>query len=295
MPSLPTCTSITRGWSGAKQPEVTGNTALTSTESLLRRDRVIVAVCLALICLLSWWFLLRGAGTGMSTLAMSTWQFPPPAYESNGHSWPLGYWLVMFIMWWIMMIAMMLPSAAPMVLLFARVQRHNWKRGGVVDAVVPTAAFLLGYLLAWLAFSLVATALQWVLEQLGLVHSMMMWSTSHTLSAVFLLAAGVYQFSPLKNLCLLHCRSPASFLSEHWRGGQAGALRMGLDHGLYCVGCCWFLMLLLFAGGIMNLVWIAGLAILVLLEKLLPRGLWLARISGLLMLLAGAWLLIQVR
>lgn len=264
----------------------------TATEALLRRDRLVVIACLFTICLLSWLYLVRGAGTGMSSTAMTTWQFPPPAHAGSGAPWPPGYWLVMLVMWWVMMIAMMLPSAAPMVLLYARVQRHNWQREGVSGHGLPTASFLLGYLLAWLAFSLAATGLQWGLEQAGLVHGMMMWSTSHRLSGAFLVAAGIYQFSPLKGACLHHCRSPAAFLSRHWRQGRLGALRMGLAHGLYCVGCCWVLMLLLFVGGVMNLVWIAGLAVLVLLEKLLPRGEWVARAAGGLMLAAGGYLLL---
>jgi len=273
-------------------PEPHGDFGSTVTEALLRRDRLVVYACLLLICLLSWYYLLAGAGTGMSTVAMTTWQFPPPVYTSAGRNWPVLYWLIMFGMWWVMMIAMMVPSAAPMILLYARVQRHNGQRNGTADLAVPTAAFLLGYLLAWLGFSLVATSLQWLLERWGLVHGMMMWSTSPTLSAVFLLAAGCYQLSPLKRVCLNHCRSPAGFLAGHWRKGRQGALRMGLRHGLYCVGCCWFLMLLLFVGGIMNLVWIAGLAILVLLEKLLPAGIPVARGSAVLMLLCGAYLLL---
>jgi predicted metal-binding membrane protein len=265
---------------------------LTPAEALLRRERVLVWLCLGLICLMSWWYLLAGAGTGMSTLAMTTWQFPPPIYNSSGDSaWPLAYWWLMILMWWVMMIAMMVPSAAPMILLYARVFRHNQKGQQASPVLAPTSAFLFGYLLAWLLFSVAASVLQWGLEQVGLVHGMMMWSNSHLLSAVFLLAAGAYQLSPLKNACLSHCRNPVSFLSAHWRKGASGALRMGVDHGLYCVGCCWFLMLLLFVGGIMNLVWIAGLAIFVLLEKLLPQGPWIARASGGLMLFSGAYLL----
>jgi predicted metal-binding membrane protein len=265
---------------------------VTATEALLRRDRLIVAACLALICLLSWYYLLRGAGTGMSTLAMTTWQFPPPLHASGGGAhWPVLYWCIMLLMWWVMMIAMMVPSAGPMILLYARVKRKSQQRNAAAPGAIPTVTFLAGYLLAWLVFSLVATVLQWALEQAGLVHGMLMWSNSHALSGVFLLAAGVYQFSPLKSACLAHCRSPVSFLSSHWRNGSLGALRMGLDHGLYCVGCCWFLMLLLFVGGIMNLVWIAGLAIFVLLEKLLPRGVYVARLSGGLMIMAGAYVL----
>lgn len=264
-----------------------------AAETVLRRERLVIWACLGVLCLLSWWWLLDGAGTGMSTIAMTTWQFPPPPYSSmDDTAWPLRYWLLMAAMWWVMMIAMMLPSAAPMILLYARVCRHNHKVAEGASALVPASTFMLGYLLAWLAFSLLATALQWALEQAGLVHGMMMWSSSNTLSAAFLLLAGAYQFSPLKNACLSHCRSPASFLSAHWRKGRWGALRMGVDHGLYCVGCCWILMLLLFVGGVMNLVWIAGLALLVLLEKQLPAGPWFARLSGALLLLGGGYLLL---
>jgi predicted metal-binding membrane protein len=259
---------------------------------LLRRDRLIIALCLVVICLLSWYYLLTGAGTGMSALAMSTWQFPPPLQTADSGHWPLSYWATMAAMWWVMMIAMMLPSAAPMVLLYARVQRHNWKRAGVIDALVPTLSFVFGYLAVWLVFGLLATGLQWTLEHLGLVHRMMMWSNSRVLSGMFLLLAGGYQFSPLKGACLSHCRSPAGFLTRHWRSGRLGALCLGWLHGMYCVGCCWVLMLLLFVGGIMNLVWIAGLALVVLLEKLLPRGEWLARASGTAMLATGGWLLL---
>lgn len=267
---------------------------MTGAEVLLRRDRYVVACCLAVICLLSWYYLWLGAGTGMSTVAMTTWQFPPPVYRSmDTGNWPLDYWLIMLVMWWVMMIAMMVPSATPMILLYARVYRHNQKGQQGISTAVPTAAFLCGYLIAWLLFSLAATALQWGLERVGLVHGMMMWSNSRVLSAGFLLAAGLYQLSPLKSVCLDHCQSPAGFLSAHWRKGRVGALRMGMDHGLYCVGCCWFLMLLLFVGGIMNLVWIAGLTLFVLLEKLMPRGVPVARMSGVVMLLASGYLLLK--
>ena len=230
----------------------------------------------------------------MSTLAMTTWEFPPPIYQSNGEAqWALTYWLVMLLMWWVMMGAMVVPSAAPMIMLYARVVRHH--KGGEEGSplLVPTGAFLTGYLVSWLGFSLLATMLQWGLERAGLVHGMMMWSSHHVLSGGLLLAAGVYQLSPWKNVCLEHCRSPAAFLSAHWRNGYLGALRMGIEHGLYCIGCCWLLMILLFVGGAMNLVWIAGLAIVVLLEKLLPYGQWVSRLTGLSLLLAGALLLLR--
>ncbi len=265
----------------------------TAAEAVLRRERLIIGTAVVLMCLLSWAWVLAGAGAGMNPVAMSTWQFPPPVLRPGViTAWPPLYWLIMLSMWWVMMIAMMLPGAAPMILLYARVYRHSQAQGRVQQGVVPTASFLCGYLLAWLVFSLIATVLQRVLEYIGWVHSMMMWSTELKLTATFLLAAGAYQLSPLKRVCLSHCRSPAAYLSAHWRAGTWGALRMGSAHGLYCVGCCWVLMLLLFAGGIMNLVWIAGLTSVVLLEKLAPRGDWVAGCTGWILIALGAWLMV---
>ncbi len=263
-------------------------------EALLRRDRWIVGAGLAVICAISWGYVLSGAGTGMNVLNMTTWQFPPPVttrMHGTAEAWSAGYWTTMIVMWWVMMIAMMVPSAAPMILLHARVFRHGQKRGQIPGGPVPTLPFVSGYLLAWLGFSIATTALQWALERAGLMNALMMWSTSAALTGTFLIAAGVYQLSPLKHVCLNHCRSPADFLSRHWRKGAAGTWRMGVDHGLYCVGCCWFLMALLFAGGVMNLVWIAGLAILVLAEKIAPRGDLIAKCGGGAMALAGIWVI----
>ena len=253
-------------------------TAQTLTERIVRREQLLVGLGLAGLTLLAWLYVLLGAGTGMSTLAMSTWQFPPPKPAmSMAGDWNAAYWLTMLAMWWVMMIAMMIPSAAPMILLYARVFRRGQSRGQISGTtLVPTAAFAAGYLACWLAFSVLATALQFALEQVGLVHGMLMWSTDRWLTAGLLIAAGVFQLSPLKATCLAHCRSPAEFLSRHWREGRLGAFRLGIVHGAYCLGCCWALMLLLFAAGIMNLVWIAGLAVLVLIEKLAPFG---ARLS----------------
>lgn len=229
----------------------------------------------------------------MSTIAMTTWQFPPPVKMGiMGAPWDLSYWIVMSMMWWIMMIAMMVPSAAPMILLYARVHRHAQKQSPADESIVPTAAFGSGYLVSWLAFSLAATFLQWTLEQLGLLHTMLMWSTSTVLSGFFLFAAGAYQVSPLKKVCLKHCRSPIMFLTQHWRKSRLGAFQMGLNHGLYCVGCCWFLMALLFVGGIMNLIWIAGLAVFVLVEKLSRYGYLIGRVSGFVMMAVGVYVLV---
>ncbi|UCD69748.1 MAG: DUF2182 domain-containing protein [Betaproteobacteria bacterium] len=266
---------------------------LTVTETFLKRERWIVASGLVLICALSWAYLLAGAGTGMSAVAMSNWQFPPPAHAvTAGGAWDASYWLVMFSMWWVMMIAMMMPSAAPVVLLYARVYRHGQRQGQIGPTYVPTVSFIAGYLLAWLIFSGAATGLQWVLESLGLLDAMMMWSSDAVLSGSLLIAAGIYQILPLKQACLKHCRSPVDFVSRNWRQGWTGASVMGIQHGIYCVGCCWMVMALLFVGGIMNLVWVAGLSILVLVEKLAPAGRGIGRAAGAVMIATGAYLLV---
>jgi predicted metal-binding membrane protein len=265
--------------------------AQTLTERIVRREQILVGLGLVILTVLAWLYVLLGAGTGMSTLAMSTWQFPPPTPAMGmAGEWNAAYWLTMLAMWWVMMIAMMIPSAAPMILLYARVYRHGQTRGQISDSsIVPTAAFASGYLACWLAFSVLATALQFALEQAGLVHGMLMWSTDRWLTAALLIAAGLFQLSPLKATCLAHCRSPAEFLSRHWRAGRLGAFRLGILHGAYCLGCCWALMLLLFAAGIMNLVWIAGLAVLVLIEKLAPFGARLSPVIAATLIAAGLY------
>jgi predicted metal-binding membrane protein len=205
-------------------------------------------------------------------------------------AWTPGYAVLLFFMWWIMMMAMMLPSAAPMILLFAVINRKQRDKGA---PYVPTGIFAAGYLLVWGAFSLVAVSAQWGLERSGLLSSAMA-STSVLLGAGLLIAAGVYQLTPLKHACLRHCRSPFAFITLHWRLGDLGALRMGIEHGAFCTGCCWFLMALLFYGGIMNLYWIVGLALYVLLEKTIPAGHWLGRIAGVLLIAWGGALMLVV-
>jgi len=263
----------------------------TPIEQLLKRERVVVAAGLVIITGLAWWWLLVGAGTGMSVFAMTTWAFPPPVRAPVVQEWTLTYAIVMFFMWWIMMIAMMTPSAAPMILLYAHAYRHEVKLGRLRATTTPTFAFALGYLLVWMAFSMIATGMQWGLERVGLLHAMLMWSVEPMLSGALLLAAGVYQFTPLKNVCLEQCRSPAQFLAANFRPGVIGAMRMGWKHGVICLGCCWALMALLFVGGIMNLVWIAGLAIFVLLEKVTAHGNWIARVGGIAMIGGGFWVI----
>ena len=270
------------------------------TESLLRRDRWIVLGGLVALTLLSWAYVLTGAGMGMSARDMTIVslfphrmaQMPMAGMSMQPGVWSPGYFLIVLVMWWVMMIGMMTPSAAPMILLYARATRHAQAAGKLEQGGVPTAVFAGGYLVMWLGFSLLAATLQWALERSGLVSAMMMASTSAGVSTAILVLAGLYQLSPLKHVCLRQCRAPAEFLSRHWRPGALGALRMGLEHGAFCVGCCWALMALLFVGGIMNVLWIAILAILVLLEKFAPHGAWLSRAIGVVLLAWGAMTLV---
>lgn len=203
-------------------------------------------------------------------------------------AWGLVDILLLFIMWTVMMVAMMLPSATPMILLFRTVAERRRSRGG---SHTSTAVFVLGYVLAWTGFSALATAAQWGLHRAALLSPMMV-STSSVLGGLLLITAGLYQWTPLKGACLTSCRSPLGWLTTEWREGTRGALVMGLRHGGYCVGCCWALMALLFVAGVMNLLWVAALAVLVLLEKTLPRGIQVARALGVLMAAWGGWLLV---
>jgi predicted metal-binding membrane protein len=189
----------------------------------------------------------------------------------------------MFAMWWVMMIAMMVPSAAPTILLFAAIKR---RQAAAENPVIASWLFLAGYLVIWAGFSVVAVSVQWGLEQSGLLSGMLA-STSSMLAGIILLVAGLYQFTPIKRACLRYCQSPLLFLSSYWQPDGLGALRMGFRHGGYCVGCCWFLMALLFVVGVMNLVWIAAVAIYVAFEKLLPRSEWLSRAAGVVLIVAG--------
>ena len=196
---------------------------------------------------------------------------------------PFG-WAAAVAMWWVMMVAMMTPSVTPLVLLYARVLRH--RRGEASTALAPAIDVAAGYLAVWLAFSLVAATIQLLVLRSGFLSSTMLWSSSAVFSAAVLALAGLYQLSPFKSACLASCRGPAEFLAHHWRPGRIGAFMIGGRHGAYCVGCCWMLMALLFVGGVMNLVWIAALAILVLVEKLAPAGAVVSRASGFVLL---AW------
>jgi predicted metal-binding membrane protein len=246
-------------------------------ENTVKRDRIVAFIALAAVVTLSWAFILTGAGMHTSALKLTQPISTTSSMEMTKLAvWDLGYAGIMFVMWWVMMIAMMLPSAAPMVLLFATINRKQ-KEGG--NPFVPTVVFAAAYLVVWAGFSIVAVFVQWGLEYMALLTPMQT-SASYVFSGFLLLAAGIYQMTPLKQACLKHCRSPLQFIITNWRSGTSGALRMGIEHGTYCVGCCWFLMGLLFFGGVMNLYWIAGLAAFVFLEKCIPKGHWIGHIVG---------------
>ncbi len=201
-------------------------------------------------------------------------------------NWDARHLLLLWAMWAVMMTGMMLPSASPFVLLYGAAARRSAQQTSSRQIYALAA----GYLVVWSAFSLGATALQRLLARLLFV-SPMMEVTSSRLGAALLFVAGAYQLTPLKHACLRQCQSPLGFLMSRWRSGAGGAFRMGLEHGAYCVGCCWALMLLLFAGGVMNLAVIAALTAFVAFEKLTPPALQSARISGVLLLAAGIWML----
>jgi predicted metal-binding membrane protein len=207
------------------------------------------------------------------------------AMPSN-HAWGAWDLALVFTMWAIMMAGMMVPSVSPVVLLFARIQHQRRAQG---QPFIANWLFLLGYLLVWTGFSLAATLVQWGMHAAMLISPTMV-GTSPLLGGAVLIAAGIYQWTPAKYACLARCRSPLAFLLNEWRDGTWGALVMGLRHGLYCTGCCWLLMLVLFVVGVMNLLWIALLTVFVLLEKTLSRGLWVSRASGGALIAWGGWM-----
>ncbi|HZS84431.1 MAG TPA: DUF2182 domain-containing protein [Stellaceae bacterium] len=248
----------------------------------LRHDRAIVLGGLVAVILLAWAWLLLGAGLGQETMEMEG-----GAIMAMAPAWTPGYAALVLLMWVVMMAAMMLPGAAPTILLVAGIARRRAGAGGRVPATA--ALFALGYLAVWGAFSLVATATQWGLDQV-----MLPTTAGTVLAGIVFLGAGLYQWTPLKAACLRHCRSPLDFILHHWREGALGALATGMGHGLYCLGCCWMLMALLFAGGLMNPLWIAAIALLVLVEKTLPWGGRMAQLSGLALAAWGIGTLISI-
>jgi predicted metal-binding membrane protein len=251
-------------------------------ESMLKRDRMVVMISLALVVVVAAAYTLAGVGMNMSALTMTRMAIEMPGMAMQPVGWTAVYALVVFLMWCVMMVAMMLPSATPLVLIHAAMGRKHEK----ARPLGATAFFVTGYLTVWMAFSLVATAAQWGLESLGIVTGMMELA-SPVIAGLVLISAGLYQLTPLKGACLKHCQHPLTFIIQHWRPGKAGAFRMGLVHGSYCLGCCLFLMALLFVGGIMNLIWIAGIAVYVGIEKFAVGHRWLTIATGVTLTAAG--------
>ncbi|HEY3794543.1 MAG TPA: DUF2182 domain-containing protein [Bradyrhizobium sp.] len=253
-------------------------------------DRLAVAILLVLVAVLAWALTVHQAHLMQDTdaamrrdMAMSINDMKP--------TWTMVDGALLFVMWAVMMAAMMVPGTGPMIAAFATVNRRRRQRAA---PHIPTAIFLLGYLAIWSGFALIATMLQWLLQSWGLLTTMMQ-SSSDYLSAALFIAAGLYQFSPFKQTCLDYCRSPESFVLTEWRDGAAGAVVMGMRHGLFCMGCCVGLMVLLFAVAVMDLRWVAALTVLVTAEKLLPGGKLLQIAIGIALMLAGAGFALAAR
>jgi predicted metal-binding membrane protein len=273
--------SDTRVNPGSNSP---GRSLDKAVEGVVKRDKIVILIALSTVVVLSWAYILSGAGMSMSTSEMTRMILG----EGETHImtpavWNPGYFVLMFFMWWIMMVAMMLPSATPMLLLFAAINRKQQGKG---SSFTPTSIFVSAYLIVWAGFSIVAVVVQWGLQEVGFL-SPMLESASVIIGGFILLAAGIYQLTPLKRACLNHCRSPLQFVLTRWRKGPSGAFLMGIEHGTFCVGCCWFLLCLLFFGGIMNLFWIAGLAVYILLEKTIPVGHWATNVVGIALIVWG--------
>jgi predicted metal-binding membrane protein len=250
-------------------------------EAVLRRPGCIIVSCLGGLAATAWWYTLdMAARMSVNMAAMVT---------MGAHRMVLGPSdvLITFMMWALMMVAMMLPAATPAVLIHAAARRQRQSQG----VLTPTGLFVLGYIAAWTVFSLGATLFQWALHDLALLTGAMAIE-SHLIAGGVLIGIGTYQWSPLKYACLSHCQSPIGFFFGHWREDPVGIFGMGLRHGLYCVGCCWLLMLILFLVGVMNLVWVAGIALYVLGEKLLPVGKRLSQASGVIAIGTGVVLVL---
>ena len=245
------------------------------------RAQLIVASGVLALTALAWFYLLRMAGT-MTPVSMSALAMP------EMQMWSAPDISMLFGMWALMMVAMMLPSALPVMLLALGTYQRRTGR----NAYMQAALFLVGYVLVWMGFSAVAALTQAALHRAALL-SPMMATSSGALGGVLLLVAGVYQWSPLKRTCIKHCRSPLDFLGSNWRDGIVGAFRLGAHHGLFCVGCCWALMALLFVAGVMNLLWVAVIAVLVLVEKAAPDGAFAGRLTGATLIVWGVLLVVR--
>jgi predicted metal-binding membrane protein len=258
---------------------------MSASFSRFDRERWIILIALAAIAAAAWAYMIHEA-RGMNLAGVCHCLGMPMGGDAAVH-WSLRSLLPLFLMWAGMMVAMMLPSAMPMILTFASVTRNRQRQQ---RPYVPVSVFVAGYVAIWSLFSAIAAVAQWLLHRQALL-SPAMASTSAWLGGSLLLAAGIFQFTALKHACLAHCRTPFEFIMTRWREGTRGAFRMGLEHGLFCTGCCWALMSLLFLLGVMNILWIAALSVLVGLEKLLPRGIWLSSAIGLILTSWGTFII----
>jgi predicted metal-binding membrane protein len=264
-------------------------------ETVLRRDRLIVVSALGVMIALAWSYVLwLAADMDMGGMDMSGFRMIPAGMglmAPSDAAWTAIEFAFVFAMWAVMMVGMMVPSAAPMILIYARVGRQA---AAQAQPFAATGWFTAGYVLAWAGFSLMATLVQWAVERAALLDARMA-SASTIVGGIVLILAGLYQWTPLKDVCLTQCQTPLGFLMRHggFRGDVRGSLLLGLRHGGYCVGCCWVLMALLFVAGVMNVLWIALLAVLVLLEKVTPFGRSVARAAGVVCIAAGVWMLMS--
>jgi predicted metal-binding membrane protein len=256
-----------------------------AVEGLLRRDRFAVIGALIVLTSLAWGYLVVLVGEMGMTLTGGMEQMQSMMAL---RPWTALDAIFMFLMWAVMMVGMMTPSASPMILLYAMVSR---KRAKVDSPLISTAAFFAGYLAVWSAFSAAATGAQWGLERAALL-SPMMTSTSAIFAGIVLMAAGLYQWTSYKNACLTRCREPVWFLSRIWRDGTRGAFRMGFVHGAFCLGCCWVLMALLFVGGVMNLLTVAAITVFVIVEKVVPFGRGIGRAAAIGLVALGVFMVV---
>jgi predicted metal-binding membrane protein len=258
---------------------------MNTSPALPRRERLFIVASLGGVALAAWAYTIYEARRMNATGVCECLRMKMSGPELS--SWPPATLIPLFLMWAIMMVAMMLPSAMPMVLTFATVARNRRRSR---RPCVSTSIFIAGYVAIWSAFSALAALGQWWLHRHALLSSAMT-SSSTWFGGTLLLGAGIFQFTPFKRACLTHCRGPLEFIMTRWREGNIGALRMGLEHGAFCTGCCWALMALLFVAGVMNILWIAALSLLVCLEKILPARVRLNTATGVLLVIWGTCVL----
>jgi predicted metal-binding membrane protein len=254
-------------------------------DRVLKRDRAVMVATMIAVTILCWIYMVRMAGDMVSAESMNL-----PSRFGRLMTWCGADYPMTFLMWAVMMVGMMIPAVAPQVLTFGLINRKRAERG---NPFVPTGIFLGGYLIAWTLFSAVAALAQYLLLHYELLDPIRQ-SVGLEFAGLLLIVAGLFQFTPAKRACLKHCRSPLDFMTTHWREGKGGALRMGLGHGFFCIGCCWILMMLLFVAGVMNLIWVAAITLFVMAEKLLPwrrtvvwGGAAICLIAGLILIFAG--------